>query len=142
MYPSSSATYAPNAGLIVFYLFAIALWVVAMWKMFVKAGQPGWAAIVPFYNTYILLKVCGRPAWWLLWFFIPVANLVVSAIIAMDLAKSFGKSTAFGIVALFIFSIVGHLILGLGKDTYIGPGGVAASKTPAAPAAPSASAAA
>jgi hypothetical protein len=95
--------------------------IVAMWKMFKKAGQPGWAAIIPIYNQYTMLKVAGRPGWWLIWYFIPIAQIVVSLIVAMDIAKAFGRSEAFGVVALWLFSIIGYLILGFGKDAYKGP---------------------
>jgi hypothetical protein len=62
---------------------ALSIFVIAsFWKVFTKAGQPGWAAIVPFYNTYVLLKVVGRPGWWLVLFFIPIANIVIAIIVA------------------------------------------------------------
>ena len=89
--------------------------------MFVKAGHPGWAAIIPIYNIYIVLKIVGRPGWWLILFLIPVVNFVVGILVSIDLAKSFGKSAAWGVVLLFIFNIVGYLILGFGSDQYLGP---------------------
>ena len=46
------------------------------WKAFEKAGQPGWACIIPIYNTYIMLKIGGKPGWWLLLFLIPLVNIV------------------------------------------------------------------
>lgn len=48
--------------------------IIAMWRIFTKAGQPGWAAIIPFYNIYVLMKVVGRPGWWLILFLIPLVN--------------------------------------------------------------------
>lgn len=100
-------------------IFAIILVsIVGTWKMFEKAGQPGWASIVPFYNTYILVKIAGRPGWWFLLYLIPFVNIVVSIIIAIDIAKKFGKSDLFGIFALWLFSFVGYLILGFGDAKY------------------------
>lgn len=103
-----------------FWLVVAVVMIVAMWKVFVKAGQPGWAAIVPIYNYYILTQIAGRPAWWLLLFFIPFANLIALIVISMDIAKAFGKSEVFGILGLVLFSPIGYLILGFGKDTYKG----------------------
>jgi hypothetical protein len=94
--------------------------IVALWKIFTKAGQPGWAAIIPIYNYYIMLKIAGRPGWWLLLYFIPLVQIIVSAIVAMDIAQAFGRSKTFGVVALWLFSIIGYLILGFGNDTYKG----------------------
>lgn len=102
--------------------------IVALWKTFVKAGQPGWAAIIPIYNFYIMLQVIGRPTWWLVLLLLPIvpfvgpiAFMVVYIVISLDLAKSFGKSPAFGIIALWLFSIIGYLILGFGDAKYVGP---------------------
>ncbi|MCE7885116.1 MAG: hypothetical protein DYH08_14885 [Actinobacteria bacterium ATB1] len=103
------------------WLVVAVLAIVATWKVFDKAGQPGWAAIIPFYNIYIMLRVIGRPGWWLILYFIPFANIVVSLIVAMDLAKSFAKSTVFGVVGLWLFSIIGMLMLAFGDATYVGP---------------------
>lgn len=94
--------------------------VVGGWKMFEKAGQPGWAFLVPFYNVYILLKIARRPGWWLLLFLIPLVNFAVGIILAMDIAKSFGEGAAFGIFLLAIFPI-GYLLLGFGNYRYLGP---------------------
>jgi Family of unknown function (DUF5684) len=91
------------------------------WKMFEKAGQPGWAILIPIYNAYILLKIAGRPGWWLLLFLIPLVNVVIAIIVAIDIAKSFGEGVAFGILLLAIFSPIGYLMLGFGNYRYLGP---------------------
>lgn len=106
-------------GLLV-YLVVIVVVVAAMWKIFTKAGQPGWAALVPFYNIYVLLKVVGRPGWWLVLFLIPVVGIVVGIIVAVDLAKSFGKGGGFAVL-LFLVPIIGYPILGFGAGRYVGP---------------------
>ena len=97
------------------------LTIVAMWKVFTKAGKPGWAAIIPIYNAYVLLKIAGRPGWWLILFIIPLVNIVVAFIVFVDVAKSFGKGAAFGIFLLGFFSIIGYAILGFGNASYQGP---------------------
>jgi hypothetical protein len=114
--------------------------IVCMWKVFVKAGKPGWAAIVPIYNIIVLLEIVGRPTWWVLLYFasiIPfvgwIAAVVVSVIVTIDLAKSFGKDTSFAVL-LILLPVVGYPMLAFGKDAYVGP----AVKAAAPPAAPSA----
>lgn len=101
-------------------IFAILI-IAGMWRMFVKAGKPGWAAIIPIYNIYVLLQIVGRPGWWLILFFIPFVNIVIALLVSIDLAKSFDKSAAWGIILLFIFNAIGYLILGFGDATYKGP---------------------
>jgi uncharacterized membrane protein YhaH (DUF805 family) len=107
----------------VWMLFWFALVVVAIvgaWKTLEKAGQPGWAILVPFYNAYVLLKVAGRPGWWLLLFLIPLVNIAIAIIVAIDVAKAFGQSAAFGFFLLFLLCGVGYLILGFGNYRYQG----------------------
>lgn len=108
--------------------------IVALWKVFTKAGKPGWAAIIPFYNVYVMLQIVGRPSWWLLLFFIPLINIVISVVLALDIAKSFGRSSMFGILANFILSPIGYLIIGFGSAQYVGPAAATGGPTP--PAAP------
>ena len=117
----------PLAGMIGLVLAII--YIIAMWKMFVKAGRPGWAAIIPFYNLYIILKIAGKPGWWLLLFIIPVVNIIIHAFVSVGLAKAFNRSPAFGIILLWLFSFIGYLILGFGKSVYSG----VSSSAPEAP---------
>jgi hypothetical protein len=112
-----------NIGIILFgmiFVLAIILVIVAAhWKLFTKAGKPGWASIVPIYNIYVLLQIIGRPWWWLLLLFVPFINIIVAVMICLDLAKAFGKGTAFGVFGLVIFPYIGYLILAFGSSTYI-----------------------
>lgn len=98
----------------------LAMMIASMWRVFQKAGQPGWAVLVPIYNIVVLLKITGKPTWWLALFFVPLANFVVMILIVVALAKSFGKSTGFGIGMLF-FGFVFYPILGFGSAEYTGP---------------------
>ncbi len=93
---------------------------IAMWKIFTKAGKPGWASIIPFYNIWVMLEIVGRPGWWLLLMLIPGVNLVISIIVMIDLAKSFGKGGGFA-VGLLLLPYVFFPILGFGKAQYQGP---------------------
>ena len=95
------------------------LLIVAMWKVFTKAGQPGWASIIPIYNLYIWCKIVGRPWWWILLMLIPFVNFIVGIILCIDLAKSFGKGAGFGI-GLALLGIIFWPILGFGSAQYQG----------------------
>jgi hypothetical protein len=97
---------AAATGFLLVWLAFMVLMIAAMWKIFVKAGEPGWAAIIPIYNLYIILKIAGKPAWWLLLFIVPVVNLVVAIITYISFSQAFGKGAgfAFGLLLLpFIF---------------------------------------
>lgn len=100
---------------------AIAVVVIAsLWKVFAKAGKPGWAAIIPIYNIIVLLEICGRPIWWILLLLIPCVNIVVAVFVMIDLAKSFGKDALFGI-GLWLLGFIFFPILGFGSSRYQGP---------------------
>ena len=111
-----------GSGLTLIYLVVLAAYVIGTWTVFSKANQPGWAAIIPFYNVWVLLKVVGRPGWWLILYLIPLVNLVIHVIVSLDLAKSFSKTTGFAI-GLIILPFIFLPILGLGSATYAGPRG-------------------
>lgn len=95
-----------------------------MWKVFVKAGKPGWAVLIPIYNVYVLLEIVGRPWWWLLLLLIPLVNFVIVIILMIDLAKSFGKGAGFGVELLFL-NYIFMLIPAFGDAQYAGPSAVA-----------------
>ena len=106
-------------SMIVGLLVALLL-IVAMWKVFTKAGQPGWASIIPIYNLYIWCKIVGRPGWWILLMLIPFVNIIVGIILCIDMAKSFGKGAGFGI-GLALLGVIFIPILGFGSAQYQGP---------------------
>jgi hypothetical protein len=98
--------------------FGLVLWIllqVALWKMFTKAGKPGGASLIPYYNMYVILKMVGKPGWWLLLYVIPLVNLIIMFVVAVALAKAFNKGTLFGVLAP-----IGYIILGFGKAVYAG----------------------
>jgi len=109
--------------MLLFWLAVLVVTIIGGWKMFEKAGQPGWAILVPFYNIFVLLKIAGRPGWWLLLFLIPLVNFIIGIIVAIDIAKSYGQSAVFGILLLAIFAPIGYLMLGFGNSRYLGPAG-------------------
>lgn len=95
------------------------LMIVSLWKIFDKAGQPGWAAIVPIYNTYILLRVADKPGWWLLLFFVPIVNFVIAILAMVGLATNFGKSGGF-VIGLIFLPFIFYPILAFGDAKYQG----------------------
>ncbi|MGD0785595.1 MAG: DUF5684 domain-containing protein [Sedimentisphaerales bacterium] len=100
-------------------LAIIIFMIVSMWKVFEKAGQPGWASIIPIYNCYILLKIASKPGWWLILMFIPLVNLVIAFITYLGIAENFGKSTGFA-VGLFFLPFIFFPILAFGDAQYSG----------------------
>jgi len=83
-------------------LVALILVIAGLWKMFTKAGKPGWAAIIPIYNVIVLFEIAGRPIWWIIWLLVPVVNLVVMFIVLLDVARKFGKGTGTALGLLFL----------------------------------------
>lgn len=109
-----------GAGLfMIIYLALIVLVIVGLWKMFAKAGKPGWAAIIPIYNMIVLLEIVGRPLWWIILFFIPCVNIIVSVIVNIDLAKAFGKDVVYGI-GIVLLPFIFIPMLGFGSAQYQG----------------------
>jgi len=90
---------------------------VAMWKIYSKAGQPGWAILVPIYNIIVFLRIVNKPWWWLLLFLIPIVNFVLMIIVIHRLSKSFGNGVGFTLGLIFL-SFIFMLILGFGNYTY------------------------
>jgi len=111
------------------YGVLLVLLIVAYWQIFTKAGKPGWAAIIPIYNVIVWLEIVGRPIWWIVLLFIPIVNLVVYAIIVLDLANSFGKGLGFA-VGMILLPFIFMLILGFGSAQYTGPASKQATPAP------------
>jgi hypothetical protein len=107
-----------GVGSIVGLLVAV-LVIAGMWKVFTKAGKPGWAAIIPIYNTIVLLQIAGKPVWWFLLFFIPIVNIVIAVMVMIGIAKAFGKGTGFALGLLFLSPIF-IPILGFSDAQYVG----------------------
>lgn len=102
---------------IILVLAIVVLLVASLWKTFEKAGEPGWAAIVPLYNVIVILKMADKPWWWLFLLLIPVVNVVLLFVVYIQLAKNFGQSTLFG-VAMVFFSAICFPILGFGPAQF------------------------
>ena len=107
---------------IIIYLAIIVLIIAAQWKIYVKAGKPGWACIIPIYNIIVLLEIVGKPWWWLILLLIPFVNIIFAIWMVNLLSKSFGKDVGFTI-GLLLLGIVFYPILGFGDAKYVGPAG-------------------
>lgn len=106
--------------LVILIMLAFTLFViVSMWKVFEKAGQPGWGILIPIYNIYLFLMIAGKPGWWLILYIIPFVNFVIGIIVSIEIAKKFGKDAAFGL-GLAFFGIIFYPILAFGSAQYQG----------------------
>ena len=115
---SDLSSVSPVAWII--YIAIILLELVALWKIYTKAGQPGWAAIIPIYNIIVFLKII-KMDWWhiLIMIFVPFAALVYSIIFDFKLAKVFGKGVGYGFLLLF-FTPIMYPVLAFGDAKYEG----------------------
>ena len=132
----AQASDAAESGIVivavVIGLAIIGFMIATFWKIFEKAGEEGWKAIIPIYNQVVILQIIGRPVWWVAFFVaqvVPFLNLIAwipalvfTVIMMIDLAKSFGKDTGFGVGLAFLPFIFGP-ILAFGDARYLGPAG-------------------
>ena len=118
LYNAGAATI--GAGYYIFCLVLIVVTLVGMWKVFTKAGKPGWAAIVPFYNLYCLYDMAFGNGIMFLLILVPCVGFIVQIICCFKLAKAFNKGAGFGFGLLF-FNFIFMMILGFGDAEYIGP---------------------
>ena len=100
-------------------LLVAVLVIAGMWKVFTKAGKPGWASIIPIYNVVVLLQIAGKPIWWIVLLFIPIVNIVIAVMVMISVAKAFGKGTGFALGLLFLSPIF-IPILGFSDAQYTG----------------------
>ncbi|WP_183564470.1 DUF5684 domain-containing protein [Mucilaginibacter sp. SP1R1] len=122
--PSSAA----SAGVVLALLGAILIpalivgliSLIGMWKVYTKAGKPGWAVIIPIYSTIVLLEIIGKPIWWIFLFLVPCVNIIFAMWAINLLSKSFGQSEGFT-VGLLVLPFVFFPVLGFGNYTYLGP---------------------
>ena len=91
--------------------------IAGMWKAFAKAGQPGWACIVPIYNIIVLLRIVDKPWWWLFLFLIPLVSLVVAIYISHLVSKRFGGGIGMTLLLIFL-PFIAWPVLGFGGATY------------------------
>lgn len=88
-------------GTIIVYLAILIVNIAAWWKIFEKAGKPGWAVLVPIYNIIVFLEIVGKPVWWIVLFIIPIVGLIVAIICLIELLKKFAMPGWHVILAIF-----------------------------------------
>ncbi len=109
-------------GIVIIYIAVVILVIAAMWTLYSKAGQPGWACIIPIYNIIVFLRIIGKPWWWLILFIIPIINIIFCIWSINLLSKSFGKGEGFTIGLIFL-GVIFLPILAFGDNKYAGPAG-------------------
>ena len=109
-----------SSNFVIFIVVLAVIYIAAQWRIYEKAGKPGWAVLIPFYNFIVLLEIVGKPWWWLLLMFIPVVNLVIGIWVVNLLSKSFGQNEGFTLGLLFL-SIIFYPMLAFGNYEYKGP---------------------
>lgn len=116
--PDSAAQALLSLPFILVSLVIGLLTLIALWRLFQKAGEHGWAAIIPFYNTYVEFRVAGFNPWLFLLLLIPVVNVIMLIIVLYRTGIAFGKSPLWSVFLMVIFSTIGLLIIGFGSATY------------------------
>lgn len=109
----------PGVGTYIFAIVVAVIMIAAMWKVFTKAGKPGWASIIPIYNIIVLLSIAGKPTWWFILLLIPIVNLVIAILMYVALAEKFGKGGGFAMGLVFL-GFIFFPILGFGGAQYRG----------------------
>jgi hypothetical protein len=102
----------------IIYLAIVVLLIVSLWKLYAKAGKPGWAAIIPIYNIIVLLEIVKRPIWWIILLFIPIVNFIALIIIYVDFVKAYGKP-AWHIILVLLFSFIYFPYLAFSDAKYV-----------------------
>lgn len=123
---------------IVAFVFLV-FYIVTAWKVFMKAGKPGWAAIIPYYNSWVIFEIGGKPGWWALvglisWvpihtrsfiiftLLVYLVTIIMSILATVETGKRFGKKRNFTIIFLILLPFIGWPILAFGKAEYHLPG--------------------
>ena len=117
---SNEITAVQSTGSGVVSFIVAVLLIVAWWKLFAKAGEAGWKAIIPILDIYTLVKIADGSGWKCILLLIPVVNIVYGIMLSVRLAKAFGKGTGFALGLIFLSPIF-MLILGFGDAQYQGP---------------------
>jgi hypothetical protein len=123
--PLLAASDGIGVGEIIFilvYLFILVVMIAGCWKMFEKANQPGWGIFIPFYNMILMLRIAGKPTWWLILMFVPLVSIIVWVLVTSSTAKNFGKGGGFTVGLIFL-PMIFYPILGFGSAEY-NPGGL------------------
>ncbi len=111
-----------GTGSILLIIFITVFYLYVYWRIFEKAGKPGWASLIPIYNTIVMLEIIGKPWWWLLLFLVPFVNIIIAVWMYNLLSLSFGKGSGFTLGLIFL-SFIFFPILAFSNAEYVGPAG-------------------
>lgn len=121
--PMRPGTRRPGAAFGASFFLCVAafcvLMVAAHWRLYAKAGKPGWASLVPIYNMIVYLQIAGKPLWWFFLYFVPLVNIVISFMTVFAVAEKFGKGTGFALGMIFL-PFIFVPVLAFGDDPYLG----------------------
>ncbi|HEX7679841.1 MAG TPA: DUF5684 domain-containing protein [Thermoanaerobaculia bacterium] len=106
-----------GVGMMLVWCAVVLILIISLWKIFTKAGKPGWAAIVPIYNVIVMLEIACKPIWWFILMLIPLVNIIVIIIVLIELAKRFGKGVGFAI-GMLILPFIFYPMLAFGDSKY------------------------
>lgn len=111
-----------NTNMFIFIAILVIITIAALWRIYEKAGKPGWAAIIPIYNIIVLMEIIGKPWWWLLLLLFPLTAFIFAIWSINLLSKSFGQGVGFTI-GLLLVGIIFYPMLAFGNYEYKGPAG-------------------
>jgi hypothetical protein len=114
----SSMDAGQTTGSVISGIVGYIIVVIVLWRIFHKAGRPGWLAIIPIVNTIVLIQISGHSGWTVLFYLIPIFNIIWSIVVAVHLGKSFNKGGVFSFFLLWLLSIIGYIILAFDGSTY------------------------
>lgn len=97
-------------------LAILILMIASLWKLFTKAGKPGWASIIPIYNVIVMLQIVNKPLWLIILFFVPIANWIIGILLCYWLALAFGKGIGYTVGLIFL-PFIFYPLLAFSKDT-------------------------
>lgn len=95
--------------------------IIVAWRVFTKAGEPGWAAIIPLYNVFVEFRIAGFNPWLFLLLLVPLVNVVLALVVSYKIGEAFGKGPLFNVLWMVLFPIVGWLVLAFTDVTYRRP---------------------
>lgn len=106
-------------ALLILYCVLLLFMIVSLWRVYTKAGRPGWAILIPIYSFYVFLKIAGKPGWWIFLALIPFVNSIVAILVTVGIARNFGKGVGFAIGLIFL-PLIFYPILAFGSAEYRG----------------------
>lgn len=118
-----------DAEVFLYFVPFLALQIIGLWKIFEKANEQGWKAVIPFYNLWVWIRITGKPWWWFVLLFVPVINVLVYLSMLVEVAKVFGKFDFWNQALSVLFAPFYFLYLGFsGREDFIGPDRVEAHR--------------